>query len=377
LIDQKIIALRHKLHQNPEVSNQEVQTAQMIEDFIKPLNPDKVINVATHGKIFVFLGKQEGKTVMIRADLDALPIQEQNNIPYRSKNQGIAHLCGHDGHMAIVAGLAQKLAHNRPRNGKILLLFQPAEEVEQGARDVVEDPAFQVLKPDYVFALHNIPGVEKGKILLRKGSFAAASKGMTCTLVGKTAHAGEPEQGINPDQALAEIITRFHQLMDHPKPFQEMTLLTIIHLVLGEIAFGTSPGYAELRATLRAFQNQDMEALTNLVEKIIREAAQKYKLQSTISYSEDFPAVVNDPACVDLIEQVVGDLELNHEYLRKPFRWSEDFAYFTQKYPGVLFGLGSGLDQPQLHHPDFDFPDDILEKGINVFYGIVQKINGL
>lgn len=377
MIDQKIIALRHKLHQHPEISNQEIQTARMIEDFIKPFNPDEIIHVASHGRIFVFRGNQDGKTVLIRADLDALPIQEQNNIPYRSQNQGVAHLCGHDGHMAIVAGLAQRLANKRPRKGKVLLLFQPAEEVEQGARDVVEDPAFQPLSPDFVFALHNIPGVEKGKVLLKKGSFAAASKGMTCKLTGKTAHAGEPEQGINPDKALAEIISRFHQLMDHPTIFQEMTLLTIIHILLGEISFGTSPGYAELRATLRAFQNRDMEQLTHEVEKIIRKAAQKYHLKTNISYSEDFPAVVNNNPCVELLEQVSGDLGISREFLTQPFRWSEDFAYFTKKYPGALFGLGSGIDQPQLHHPDFDFPDDILETGINIFYGIVQKINGL
>jgi amidohydrolase len=254
-------------------------------------------------------------------------------------------------------------------------LFQPAEEVEQGARDVVENPKFINIKPDYMFALHNVPGYEKHKIVLKKGSFASASKGMTIKLTGKTAHAGEPQNGISPADAISQIIIKLHNLRNKKELFNDFVLLTIIHIQLGEISFGTAPGYAELRITLRSFQNEDMELLTHHCEKIITEISKTENLGCKISYSEAFPATVNNDECVDIVEQSAKNIDLDIEYIEKPFRWSEDFGYFTEKYDACFFGLGSGKDQPQLHNPDFDFPDDIIETGINMFYQIYKSIN--
>ena len=197
----EIIQLRHQLHQFPELSNHEFQTAKRISEFMNQLLPDETINLGMTGKAFVFKGKEPGKTIMFRAELDALPIREATGVNYSSVNQNQMHACGHDGHMAIIAGLGQKIAINRPQKGRVVLLFQPAEEVEQGARDVVEDLAFKKIAPDYIFALHNIPGEESHKILLKSGTFAAASKGMTIRLFGKTSHAAEPENGISPANA--------------------------------------------------------------------------------------------------------------------------------------------------------------------------------
>jgi amidohydrolase len=370
-----IIELRHELHKHPEVSNNEYETSERIENFIKILLPDEIINLSKTGKAFVFKGKETGKTIVFRAELDALPILEKNTFEYSSVNKNVAHMCGHDGHMAILAGLAQKITKESLEYGKVVFLFQPAEEVEQGAFDVVNDSAFKSIKPDYIFALHNTPGFKKHNIVLKNGSFSAASKGVTIKLFGKTAHAAEPENGISPADAISKIISQLHNLRDDKSLFEDLILITIINMQMGEISFGTSPGYAEIRLTLRSFENQDMDVLTALVEKLIKEIAETEKLKFEISYSEVFPASVNNHECFKIVEQAAKQNNFNLEYIEKPFKWSEDFGYFAQKYKTALFGLGSGVSQVPLHNPDYDFPDEIIETGINMFYNIYKIIN--
>lgn len=373
-MNQDIIVLRRELHKHPEVSNDEYNTFERIINFIRKYNPDEIIKLGKTGVAFAFNGKEKGKTVVFRSELDALPIQEKSGVEYTSINDHIAHSCGHDGHMAILTGLTKKISEKRPTRGRVILLFQPAEEVEQGARDVVENPKFKNIKPDYMFALHNIPGFEKHKIVLKNGSFTSASKGMTIKLTGKTSHAAEPQNGISPADAISQIIKELHELRENKTYFKDFVLLTIIHIQLGEISFGTSPGYAELRVTLRAFENEDMDVLTDNCEKIIKEISKAEKLNIEISYSEVFPATVNTDKCVSIVEQSAKQINLDTEHIEKPFKWSDDFGYFTEIYDACYFGLGSGKEQPQLHNPDFDFPDDIIETGINIFYAIYKKV---
>ncbi len=374
-MNRKIIKLRQELHKHPEVSNKEYNTSERIINYVKKFNPDELIKLGETGVAFVFNGKEQGKTVVFRAELDALPIREMSGLKYSSVNDHIAHSCGHDGHMAILTGLAQRVSENRPARGRVVLLFQPAEEVEQGARDVVENQKFINFKPDYLFALHNVPGFEKHQIILKKGSFASASKGMTIKLRGKTAHAAEPQNGISPANAISEIIKKLHELGANKTPFKDFVLLTIIHIQLGEISFGTSPGYAEIRVTLRAFENEDMDLLTRSCEKLITEISKAEKLACEFLYSEAFPATVNNDECVRIVERSAKHLGLTIENIEKPFKWSEDFGYFTQKYDACYFGLGSGKNQPPLHNPDFDFPDEIIETGINIFNSIYKNTN--
>ena len=373
-MNEKIIQLRHNLHREPEVSNMEFGTSERIKQFMSGLKPDDIISISKTGLAFIFDSGKEGPTSMFRAELDALPIKEINTFKYASQNNA-AHACGHDGHMSIIAALGEKIAVDRPKKGRCILLFQPAEEVEQGARDVVNDPNFKAIEPDFIFALHNIPGAPKNQILLKKGSFAAASKGMTIRLTGKTSHAAEPENGISPADAIAKIILELHQLRSSEDLFSDLTLLTIIHIQLGEISFGTSPGYAEMRITLRAFENSDMDLLTQNCEAIVERIANNEKLQVEYDYSEVFPATVNNDDCVKHIETAAINNNLTIQWLDTPFKWSEDFAYYTEKYKGGFLGLGAGENQPPLHNPDYDFPDDIIESGMKIFYHIYKELH--
>jgi len=342
---------------------------------MEQFSPDRVIPLAGTGRAFVFDSGKEGPTVIFRAELDALPITEENDPEHVSLNPGVAHVCGHDGHMAILAGLAERIYRDRPETGRAVLLFQPAEEVEQGARAVMEDPGFRDIEPDYIFALHNIPGASMHSVLLKTGSFAAASRGMTVRLSGRTSHAGEPEKGINPAGAVSEIICRMKQLNDAPGTFGDVAFSTVIHILLGEISFGTSPGYAEMRFTLRACENSDMDLLSVKAERIVEETAREEKLVHDISYCEIFPATVNHETCTEWIRQSAASLQLPVEIIKNPFRWSEDFGYYTEKYKGGFFGLGSGEEQPALHNPDFDFPDELIGTGMMLFYNLYRKLN--
>jgi amidohydrolase len=371
-----LIQLRQHIHQHPELSGEERNTANTIRDFVEGYQPSQTIALGKTGLAFVFDSKTKGSTTMIRAELDALPIAEKNPLQYQSTKKNTAHLCGHDGHMTIVAGLAKDLAEHPPKKGKVVLLFQPAEETGEGAKAILEDPHFKAIRPDYIFALHNIPGVDLGTVITKDNTFAAASKGMTVKLYGKTSHAAEPEKGISPTDAIAEIINEVNKIKKHPElHFEEKILLTVIHIELGEIAFGTSPGYAEIRITLRAFNPSDFDILTTQVETQIQKIAKANGLKADINYSEVFPATVNSETCNTLIKQSAIAVGHKIETIDEAFSWSEDFGYFTQNIEGGFFGLGSGINQPALHNTNFDFPDQLIEKGIQIFKGIIKQIN--
>ncbi len=372
-----LIAFRKYLHKYPELSKKEHKTAKKIKEFLLNYQPDEIIEeLGGTGIAAIYHGKSPGKTVLLRADIDALPIQEINRFDHKSVNQGVGHKCGHDGHTAVLCGVAMGLFEKRPEKGRVVLLFQPSEETGEGAKMVLEDTKFKIIEPDYVFAFHNLPGFQRSSIVLKEGSFAAASKGMTVKLFGKTSHAANPELGISPSLAVAEIIQGLSNISLSKDGFQDFKLITVIHTRIGEIAFGTTPGYAEVRATLRSFRNDDMELLTRKAIDLVEQKADKYGLSEQMEWQEEFPATVNTKECTELLKDIALENGLNTFEPDDSFRWSEDFGYLTLNYPGALFGVGSGENHPSLHNPDYDFPDEIIPAGVTMFNGIVKKILG-
>ena len=198
---------RHELHRAPELSGQEAETARKVAAFLAATSADRIeTSIGGHGVAAVYQGAEPGPTVMFRAELDGLPIDEISDAPYRSTVPGKGHLCGHDGHMATLAALARGLGRQRPARGRAVLLFQPAEENGAGAAAVLADPKFQSLSPDYAFALHNLPGLPLGHVALDEGPVNCASRGMRIALTGKTAHASTPEHGASPMPAVAALM---------------------------------------------------------------------------------------------------------------------------------------------------------------------------
>jgi amidohydrolase len=364
--------LRKSLHKNPELSGFESETALFIEEQIQKSLPDKIYkNIGGNSIAFEFSSNKPGPTVVFRADLDALPIKEELEKDYKSGNEGISHKCGHDGHMTILVGLASLIQKQRPARGKLILLFQAEEETGKGALKVINDPRWKEINPDYVFGLHNLPRFPLHSILIRNDTFAAASCGMIIQLKGKTSHAGHPEDGINPANAISQIIELCGKSID--QSVEHFKLITIIHIELGEKAFGTSPGEGSIMLTLRTYEDEVMKELKRLLTDKINSISKSESLQTDISFTEEFPATINQKEELEKIKEAAEDIGLEIIIKKEPFRWSEDFGHYLKNHKGAFFGLGSGLSCPQLHNPDYDFPDSIIPTGIQIYYALYEK----
>jgi amidohydrolase len=370
-----LIQLRKKLHQHPELSGSEKSTAAIIRSFLEEADPSAIITgLGGHGLAVVFDSGKPGPALLLRADLDALPIEEKNSFDHRSVAEGVAHLCGHDGHSAILAGVGLRLREEPPESGKVVLLFQPSEETGEGAEKVINDPAFEAVRPDYAFAMHNLPGVKRGTVCVREGSFASASTGLVVKLTGKTSHAAHPENGNNPDRAMATIIMGLNEIANQKHLFTQYTLATVIHARLGEVAFGTTPGKGVVMATLRAATDRDLDTLKQEAVTLITKSCTTYDLGFDITWPEPFPATINNNECTKTIALAAKELNMPVVSPDHPFRWSEDFGHFTQVTKAALFGIGAGTNHPQLHSEMYDFPDEIIEPAVNLFLNITKAI---
>jgi amidohydrolase len=280
--------------------------------------------------------------------------------------------------MAILMALAKGLGHKRPANGRVVLMFQPAEENGTGAAAVLADPKFITLKPDLALSLHNVPGVRLGHVLLREGPVNCASRGMKIVLKGKTSHASYPQDGIAPTFAMARLFGGLTALGNNAVLGPDYTLVTVTHARLGEPAFGISPGQAEIWATLRTLTDERMAALVDGAETLAREQAEAAGLQVGISYEDVFRQCFNSSEAVATLRRALDqeEVSLEGESDFLPMRASEDFGLFRSVAPSAMFFLGAGEDHPRLHNPDYDFPDELISIGARVFMRAIRNVLG-
>ncbi|OYU40071.1 MAG: peptidase M20 [Pseudorhodobacter sp. PARRP1] len=373
-----LTAFRQDLHRYPEVSRAEAATAGRIVQALAALHPDQVVTgFGGHGVAAVFNGGADGPTVMFRAELDALPIEELSEAAHRSTIAGKGHLCGHDGHMTLLMGLGQLIARARPARGRVVLMFQPAEEDGSGAAAVVADPRFASLRPDWAFAIHNMPGLPLGHSSLKAGAVNCASQGLKIILSGKTAHASLPETGLSPALALARLIPAIAGLGQGGALGAGYRLVTITHARLGEAAFGIAPGAAEVWATLRTMADDQMAALRAAAMDIARAEAAAQGLGIRFEHHDDFAASVNDAQAVGVLGRALATLAMPFDEGDLPMRASEDFGRFGQAgtRSAMLF-LGAGEGHPALHNPDYDFPDALIGPGVAVFHQVMRNLLG-
>lgn len=375
----ELITFRQTLHSFPDLSGQEINTAEMVVDFIKPYNPGQIItNLGGEGVAFVYDSGRDGDVLMLRADLDALPIQEDNEFSYRSKHKGVSHKCGHDGHMAIIAGLAAQLKTHRLKKGKLILLYQPAEENGEGAKRVIQDEQFKLIKPDYAFALHNRPGLPEHTIAIKDNFMACASTGMKIRLVGKTAHASSPENGISPVESIKTIHTKLNQFHTVDKKSDNFSLITTVGIVIGDEDYGIAPSIGELMLTVRAYKNEILESAIERIEAFTDKVARDNGLTPSFSYKDKFHAVINDADCTKMVKNAAISANLDFVTLDQGSSGSEDFGRLmdASRKGGALFSLGAGEKHPNLHTPAYDFNDGILIDGINIFVALIDAILG-
>ena len=348
-----IRALRLALHDCPEPSGQEDRTRAMLMKF---LSSHTTLELHPCGAGFYAAHREPGggkSPIALRADYDALALPEG----------GAAHLCGHDGHAAALCGTALSI-QGEALGRDVFFLFQPAEETGAGALDCLE--LFRRERVAQVYGAHNLPGVPLGQVLTRPGTFACASQGVTLSLLGRPTHAAYPEHGLSPAQAVGRLLCALPALAD-PSRFGGMALCTVIGVAWGGRSFGAAAAQAQVRLTLRAELDRDLETLHSDILQLAGSLAAEYGLAFSCQVQDVFPATVNDPGCAQrVLDCCCGGL------LDAPMRWSEDFGHYLRLCPGAFFGIGAGEGCPPLHTAGYQYPDALLEPTVAAFRALLN-----
>ena len=374
---EELTDFRRDLHRLPELSGAEAGTAATIAAALTGLGPDRLLrNLGGHGVAAVFDSGKDGPTVLFRAELDALPIDERSGAAWSSEISGVAHLCGHDGHMTMLMALARLLSRQRPARGRCVLMFQPAEEDGSGARAVVADPAFQDIRPDWAFAIHNEPGLPFGYVGIRAGLVNCASRGLAISLAGRTSHAAEPELANSPVAALPDILSALQELGQGGALDDDFRLSTITHVAVGEPTFGITPGDATIFATLRASRDEAIAEIQETAQTGITRLAAQHGLTCRFEIHDDFAASLNDAEAVDIACRAMQSVGVPYGEDGVPMRASEDFGAFGWGAKAAMLCLGPGEAHTALHQPEYDFPDDLIPIGARIFERIARDLLG-
>lgn len=350
---QKITELRHALHDCAELSGREVRTKQVLMEFLKE---HTTLELRACGEGFYAAHREEAPVkpaIALRADYDAL-----------AKPDGtVSHLCGHDGHAAALCGAAL-MAERKKLGRNIFFLFQPAEETGAGAAPCCE--LFEKEWVDEIYGAHNLPGWPFGRVTTRPDTFACASRGVTLRFVGKPTHAAYPENGISPALAVGKLLCAVPEL-SAPERYSGMTLCTVIGVQMGEKAFGAAAEAAEVWLTLRGEHDGDLNCLFEAVRSYGQVLAEESQLAFSYEVQDVFPATENTPACAEkLLHLCDGDV------LEVPMRWSEDFGHYLNVCKGAFFGIGAGEDYPPLHTEHYEYPDELLQPTMDVFWKLMN-----
>ena len=368
-----LIKIRHQLHAHPDLSGQEIWTSNFIIEQLKKIGVSKIHRgFSPHSIVAEIDGLNVGKTLLFRCELDALPIQEANDFAHRSLKKGISHKCGHDGHSATMLAFAQKLMQKPLQKGKILLLFQSAEETGEGAKLALESGFFEQFHVDFAYAYHNLPTFPLGAIVCKEGIFTPSVESFSIQLMGKNCHASKPADGINPANAIAEFIQFMATMHEPNKASENYFVVTPIHINMGEKAYGISAGFAEIGYTIRTFSSDVLAEFKQKIIEKIKAICALEKLEFTISFFESFNANNNDLNAFKNIKLAAINNDFPFIEIEKPLDFGEDFGLFTDYYKGAIFGIGSGENCPALHTIDYDFPDELIEIGSDMFYELSQ-----
>ncbi len=373
---------RHDIHAHPELAFQENRTSSIVSQRLKELRFQVHTGLARTGVVGVLPGNGRGPSIGLRADMDALPIEERptpgKDKPYISTHKGTMHACGHDGHTSMLLGAAELLAQRwkeNPYSGDVVLVFQPAEENEGGGKEMVEQGLFSQFPVSQIFALHNWPGMPVGTIGLCDGPIMAAYDRFDLTVRGEGCHAAMPQFGDDVILVASEIVQALQKLTSRNHPF-EPSVLSITKFHAGD-AYNVLPATAELAGTLRTFEPQHRERLIQEIERTIYGMAGANGVQASVEWKDGYPATINEKKATQLARKTALDL-VGSEGLMDPVQpstGSEDFGYMLQRVPGCYAWIGNGPGEGGclLHNPAYDFNDEILETGIRYWVQLVEN----
>ncbi len=370
----QLIAWRQDLHRHPELGFQERRTAGIVAEHLRGLGLQVQTGIAETGVVAMLEGAHPGPTVMLRFDMDALPIEEENDVPYRSEYPGIMHACGHDGHVAIGLGVATLLAQRREEiHGRVKFVFQPAEEGLGGALRMVEAGVLDNPRPDVVFGLHLWNPLPTGRIAVQEGPLMAAAGRFEVEIVGRGGHGAQPHLTVDALVVAAQIVNALQTIVSRNLDPLETLVVTVGEFHSGT-AFNIIPGQAVLRGTLRAFNMNVMHMAQSRLRSLAEGIAQAHGARADVLAETLSPAVVNDPRATEVVRRAALPVVGEEGVVRiQPVMVSEDVAEFLTRVPGCFFLVGARNEARGIvyghHHPRFDLDEDALPIGVAVMAG--------
>jgi amidohydrolase len=376
-------ALRRDIHANPEVSFQELRTSELIADRLTGWGIQVHRGVGRTGVVGVLEGGKSDRAIGLRADIDALPITETNTFPHASVHPGKMHACGHDGHTAMLLAAAKYLALNRPVDGTVYLIFQPAEESGGGAREMIKDGLFNRFPMQAVFGMHNWPGLRVGQFAINDGSIAASSSDFHIRIRGKGAHAATPQDGIDPLLVACQMIQAFQTIISRNKRPTDVAVISVTQLNSGE-AVNAVPETCEIRGTVRTFTTEVLNLIEERMRRIADATCQSFGAHCEFEFNRNYPPTVNHAREAQFVRNVASLLVGKENVLEfEPTMGAEDFSYYLLERPGAYFVIGNGEGGHRdgegpcmLHSPRYDFNDELIPLGASMWVRLVEAWSG-
>ncbi len=377
-----IAAIRRDLHAHPELCFQEVRTADVVAAKLTEWGIPIHRGLGTTGVVGIVKGGDSPRAIGLRADMDALPMQEFNTFAHASKHAGRMHACGHDGHTAMLLAAAQHFAKNRNFDGTVYLIFQPAEEGGGGAREMIKDGLFQQFPMDAVFGMHNWPGMPVGQFAVSAGPVMASSNEFRITIRGKGSHAALPHYGIDPVPIACQMVQGFQTIISRNKKPMDAGVISVTMIHAGE-ATNVVPDSCELQGTVRTFTPEVLDLIENRMKRVAEHTCAAHDARCEFEFVRNYPATVNSAAeadfCREVMASVVGQ---DNVMAQEPTMGSEDFAYMLQAKPGAYCfiangdgahrEMGHGAGPCTLHNPSYDFNDELIPLGASYWVRLAE-----
>ncbi|NGM23425.1 amidohydrolase [Roseomonas stagni] len=370
---------RRDFHQFPELGFEEVRTSGIVAAKLREFGVDEVITgIAKTGVVGVIRGNgTSNRAIGFRADMDALPIEEQTGKPWASQKPGLMHACGHDGHTTMLLGAAKYLAETRNFDGTVYLIFQPAEENLAGGEVMVKEGLFDRFPMDRVFGMHNWPGAPEGVFLHAPGPVMAAVANLEATITGRGAHGAMPHNGIDPILIASHVVTALQSVVARNVNPLESGVITIAHIEGGH-TFNVIPESVKLRGTARWFLPEVGDLLESKFKEIVTGVSAAFGAKAEVSFTRAYPATVNEPESTVIAAKAAATVvgESRARPLPQPTMGGEDFSFMLNEKPGAYLFLGGGKGEgdAMVHHPLYDFNDDILPIGASWFATLAEQV---
>ena len=369
----ELTEFRRDIHANPELGLQEHRTAERVASKLTEWGFEVHRGVGKTGVVGV-LRNGDGPAIGLRADMDALAMDEQTNLPYSSRNPGRMHACGHDGHTTMLLGAAKYLSETKNFQGTVNLIFQPGEEGAGGALAMLEDRLFDRFPCDTIFGMHNRPGMPVGQFAITPGLAMAGAATFDIAITGKGGHSARPEVAIDPVLVACHLGTALQSIVSRNVPPQDVAVLSITRIQGGD-AYNVIPQVATMAGTVRAFKTETMNLVEANMKRLATSIAAGFGAEAKVEFRVIFVPLMNHvdhaQALADAAADLVGATKVDRN--KPPANVSEDFSYMLEKVPGAYINLGNGEDSAPVHNPAYNFNDAAIPYGVALFASIVER----